>query len=155
MLFDYQAILITFHFFAGHAMGLNGCRQCTGTKIIIFNNPVSEDQAMEFFKTSLGNCATGDDYDAYRGVAEGCQLPCVRPVVGPRTTSCAQFGPVRCPKWTFTLKMWRYCGNGGSVTLNKSDHCSAGVCAISDNLRLVCTRSVRCLGDCNCAECGC
>lgn len=112
------------------------CRQCDGKYLVIFNSYVSEAQAREFIKTSLGGCATGNEYLLFNPGSNDC--------LG--TT---------CKDWFFDMKAWRYCGNGGSVTLKKDNHGIGGLMALKDYMGLTCTRSVECHGNCNCVQCGC
>lgn len=113
----------------------NGCRQCVGAKAITFKPYVTRDQAEQYVKASFGDCATGNDY-TYLGVnsvTDTCQ---------PGTN------PVECKTWMVGFNVWRYCGNGPSVILNKFDVCSDGWCVVSDKLKLECSKSVECDNKC-------
>lgn len=136
--------------------GKNSCRQCTGVMNYEFNNFISVDDALEFLKTSIGDCTTGQILDlttAHAGPAD-CQYRCRPGETGPQ---CLEPGATiaKCKYWYFNLTVYRYCGNGGSVKLEKGEHCAAGLCAIKESLTLTCTKSVGCVGNCNCAQCGC
>lgn len=132
--------------------GKNSCRQCVGSQSLLFNAYTHPIDALNLFESSLGSCATGKDYEVTSVVEDNCTEPCLDPVP---YRECRNRAPKVCKKYTFNLKVWRYCGNGGSVSLRKTNHCSAGVCSASDYLSLTCYQSVECRGDCNCAQCGC
>lgn len=135
-----KALTILIFFFLEQATSLKSCRQCSGAERITFNTYVSYDQSLAFFRTSLGGCATGNDYLVLVSYFSDCM---------------SHTGPPLCKYWVYVVKIWRYCGNGGRVSLDKGIHCSDNLCAIYDNLSLSCTKSVECRGECTCAQCGC
>lgn len=148
-------ILLAFlSIFASLVAANNSCRQCSGYQHITFNNKVTEQQALSFFRSSLGSCATGNDYYLEKVQSSNCYYPPATQYVGGKTDYTVYTAPT-CLDWTFTVKIWRYCGNGGKVTLRRTQNCISGVCASINNLELVCYKSVQCRGTCNCAECGC
>lgn len=121
---------------AGFTVGRNGCRQCGGKQSIYFTRAAAPLEAYAFFQSSLGRCATGNQYQVDVIVPDDCDS-------------------LLCKSYVFYLKIWRYCGNGGTVDLKRTDHCIAGLCAATDDLNLSCRNSVDCKGTCNCAQCGC
>lgn len=134
-----KVLVVLVSLFAGSLAGKNSCRQCVGNYNLQFPNYVSRAQATSFMKTSMGSCATGNDYNIVD--------------VGPG--DCAGGNKNLCRVWVFNLRVWRYCGNGGSVDLKKTNHGIGSLVASLDELSLTCTQSVECRGSCNCAECGC
>lgn len=155
MLNAFRTLCILIPFFAGLALCARSCRQCTGSQTISFDNYITGPQAEAFFKASIGNCATGADFEIQSTLSSVCQTSCAVKQVDPNRTICVTQGPQVCKVWTFDVKAWRYCGNGRSVKLNKGRHCIGSLCAASDNLDLNCVRSVHCRGDCDCNKCGC
>lgn len=125
-----------FSLLAACAFADNSCRQCSGQILMIFASYLSEAQATQFLKTSLGSCATGNDYVLLKPGSNDCMGN-------------------RCKDWFFSIVAWRYCGNGPKVVIKKDNHGIGDVLAYQDYMTLVCTKSVRCHGDCNCAQCGC
>lgn len=119
-----------------HAIAHNSCRQCNGLHKFLFTSYVTPDAAKSFLKASIGSCATGAELDIASYTTDVCQGDA-------------------CKYYYFTINVWRYCGNGGSVIIKRKSHCIAGVCNEGEYLGLTCTQSVVCHGDCNCAQCGC
>lgn len=155
MLNAFRTVCILIPFFAGLVLSGKSCRQCTGSQTLSFDNYISESQAVAFFKASIGNCATGGDFEIQSTLSSICEISCITEQVEPKTTFCVNRGPQVCKVWTFGVKAWRYCGNGRAVKLNKGKHCIGHLCAASDNLDLNCVQSVNCRGDCDCKKCGC
>lgn len=149
----FKALFILVAVFSSNVLGgHNSCRQCSGKQVMLFNNHITQDQATSFFRNSIGSCATGGQLNIDQVEADACQFDCLKW----NGSQCALHGgPMRCSKWVFWIKVWRYCGNGGAVNITNTQHCSAGVCTTSDTLSMTCNRSVECRGDCNCAQCGC
>lgn len=139
---------------AGFALSHNSCRLCAGDQRIIFDKFTFENEAVAFLKASLGNCATGADFEITRVRRQNCVDPCTTGVVK-TWTNCAAFGNFACKYYIFDVKIWRYCGNGGFVRLTKGGHCIGPRCATLDTLAISCTKSVECRGDCDCVACGC
>lgn len=140
---------------ATFGVGHNSCRQCSGLSTIVFEQQQDEDFARNFFNTNFELCATGKDYQYEITAVSGCDKECNVYTTDNNKTYCLTYFPRTCLKWTFSVKVWRYCGNGGAVNLRKGRHCSQGGCAVSDDLNLTCNRSVQCRGDCKCNLCGC
>lgn len=154
---NFHILLALLHISVGLAASHNSCRQCMGNQAITFKTRVSQDSATSFFKASLGSCATGNDYYVQLVEPSDCLIPCVVEAIdNNKRRYCQKFGEKVCLTYKFNIRVWRYCGNGGSVTLNKGAHCSIqGFCVASDSLSLSCNRSVQCRGDCTCSNCGC
>lgn len=129
-----HALKIIFAFlslYAGLASARYGCRQCKGEQTITFSKAVNKDQAIQFCRNSLGACATGNnEYDILKVAQQG-------------------------NTWTIGLRIWRYCGNGGSNFVDKGQHTINGITATSDTRDLDCFYSVNCHGTCHCNQCGC
>lgn len=104
------------------------CRQCHGPQTIIFVNAVTTAQATDFMKKSLGPCATDNDYTI---------------------TGITQTGL----KFVFDLKVWRYCGVGGSNFVNRGAHCIDKICTTADTRGLACTKTVECGMTYDCRSC--
>lgn len=121
------ALLIAFSIFCGLVSGR--CIQCQGKQVITFAGDVNSQQANDFFKSSLGDCATGDDYDILYVSTSG------------RT-------------WTWDLRIWRYCGIGKSYYVDKGPQCFNGVCSTADKRTLKCSKIVYCYSTCTPWECG-
>lgn len=111
-------------------VGLKGCRQCHGKQYITFTEPVSQYEATQFLRYSLGQCATGKNYNIVKATKDG-------------------------NTWTFDLQIWRYCGNGGSNYVDKGGSSFSGLTSVSDKRALICTKSVECGRECLCSLCGC
>lgn len=112
------------------------CRRCHGTFNVNLNLAVSKQDAVNYVVGTLGRCATNAEIDI--GV--------------PTTPGCSPGGA--CKVWSFPVTAWRYCGNGGLVSLDKTNQCNGGLCG-NTTLRMGCDKSVVCHSDCNCVECGC
>lgn len=121
------------------AVTRNGCRQCTGDHILNFKDFVNIGQVKTFVYATLGKCATGNNYEVKGWNSWDCQ-------VGDITS---------CRTWMINYQIWRYCGNGGKVFLDNGLRCIGDLCVLDDRLRLLCHKSVDCVGNCNCSECGC
>lgn len=154
MLILIRLVILTLPIFLGRALSGNSCRQCSGTHTLSFPNFVTEDNGLAFVEYSLGNCVTGYDYYVEKTEKRNCQTPCMS-ISGSPGHQCLQYAPLECKDWIFHLKIWRYCGNGGSVNLPKGHNCSPAVCADVDTLTLNCNKSVGCKGNCDCKKCGC
>lgn len=120
---------------------INGCRQCTGLKKMKFVDYLEHPEAVYLAVTSLKGCATGNVF-------------VFKNVQAIKTSGCT-FDGDSCKEWWFDMDIWRYCGNGKKVLLNKGYYCIANFCVETDNMELTCTKSVKCDGDCNCKDCGC
>lgn len=129
---------------AGLTAGKNGCRQCTGHKILTFKLFVSQDVATEFLGHTFDGCNTGGQWlisDTIPG--------------GDNPATCSSEGTFACREWKFKLQIWRYCGNGGGVQHTKGKFCIGPLCSLTDTLILTCTKSVECGTKCDCNKCGC
>lgn len=131
--------------FALLIFGKNGCRQCHGWQTISFTKGLNKEQATKFFRTSIEKCATGTQYEITLVSNDYC---------GSCSPSCLEEQKV-CLVWRFYLQVWRYCGNGYRAEVIKEGFCNNGFCAANDFLSLVCTKSVDCIGTCDCKVCGC
>lgn len=145
-----RIMIALIYIFAGRVTGKNDCRACLGYQRVYFDYYVSEEVASTFWKASTGPCMTGNDFNLLGTQTEECMQICTQKV-GDRCVKMEN----GCKSWNFNLKIWRYCGNGGSVKLTKGKHCAGGICADQDTLTLTCNPSVDCHGDCNCRQCGC
>lgn len=105
------------------------CRQCKGKQIIVFQKAMTEERATDFFRRSIYDCATGNDYSIDQIEQAG-------------------------NKWTFSITVWRYCGTGGSNYVSRGTYCPLGICALSDDRTLTCYKTVDCAGYCDKSECG-
>lgn len=126
--------------------GEDSCRQCQGTQSIAFDTYTSPAAAEQFFRFSIGYCATGEDYWIDLVEKKDCTI---------QYTKGSTLGSFVCLNYVFHIRVWRYCGNGGTVELPKFDHCQGKLCASTDNLNMKCHKSVHCRSDCNCDACGC
>lgn len=124
----------------GTAVARNGCRQCTGSIKLNFKNYVSLYELSTYLDGSLGRCATGKQYDRTLIAEYGCMT--------------ANY-EVICKNWNIGLKVWRYCGNGGKVSLRQDNVCVGNICVSLDQLELKCSKSVDCKETCDCDLCGC
>lgn len=140
------------NFLAAWAYCFPGCRQCTGTLNIVFTDYVDENLATAFFRSQFGDCATGGQYDIKKVDRSDCQPSCVHAKGYPPV---CHGDPGSCKLFTFTLKVWRYCGEKKSIALDKESHCFLGVCSLKNSLRLTCGMDVRCATFCQCSNCGC
>lgn len=141
MLHLYKAFFILLSLFTGHVVARNGCRQCNGYHRVTFVNYVDRDTAVSFFQKSIENCATGKQYTITQVFKDNCEDP------------ITERG--RCSVWSFTTRIWRYCGNGSSATLKKNGSCMNNVCVASESHTMECSHSVDCVGTCHCDQCGC
>lgn len=155
MLHELKSALILITVLVGLVAGRNGCRQCLGMQRVIFDHHISEQQATDFFRKSLGECATGNDYQITAVLSNWCQYPCLEQIKESNRTLCKTFGTTVCTTWGFQIKVWRFCGNGSRAIWSKGRHCIDGLCATNDDLGLSCTQSVECRGTCHCNLCGC
>lgn len=121
----------------GPVWGRNGCRQCVGFQRITFGDFTDVLTATAFFRSSLGGCATGNQYDLLASVGNSCS------------------SSNNCKNWEFKVEIWRYCGNGGNGSRAQGHHCIDKVCALYDTLSVSCTKSVDCNTKCYCDVCQC
>lgn len=131
MLHILRVVLAFLSLYAGVTSARYGCRQCKGIQTITFATAINKDQATLFMRSSLGECATGNNEYLILSVAQEGNT------------------------WTFGLKIWRYCGNGGSNYVDKGKHSIGGITATADERDLDCFYSVECHGTCHCDQCGC
>lgn len=122
-----KAMWIAVSLVAGFASA--SCIQCTGKQVMTFTRPVTDKEASAFFKNSIADCATGNQYNAL---------------------DVTQLGNT----WTVQLKIWRYCGHDASNYVNKGAHCFNNICTSADYRVLTCTKSVTCEGPCEYRYCG-
>lgn len=149
---DLTILYILLLLLAGLTTGKNSCRQCIGAQRITFETHISLDLATTFFKRSIGNCATGGELEIHRVEKYDCRAPCISEMPN---GDCGVSGPSICTEYNFKIRVWRYCGNGGSLVLNKGTHCIDNECARTDDLGLTCYLSVGCKGKCDCKNCKC
>lgn len=131
----------------------NGCRQCTGVQRITFKTGLLKSDALKFFNGSFLPCATGNNYQLDGVTGTDCELRCIDEYPGlvPR---CVLYG-LFCKVWSINMRVWRYCGNGGSVHLERGSHALKEITSETDTLSLTCTKSVQCQWNCHCDQCGC
>lgn len=123
-----KSVFVMLSIFAGLASAY--CRQCAGKQIITFTTDVSEKQARDFFRTSIAECVTGNDYWTL-GVSRNGRT------------------------WTTQVKVWRYCGVGKSNYVNKGAHCIGDVCASEDYRVLTCSKTANCADNEECSYSAC
>lgn len=159
MLAYFNALLILVLLFAGGVVSRNGCRQCTGRRFLRFDNFLTVEQATAAFKASIGQCATGNEFETLVIDQLDCQQPCLRWSKMPCECGppvCLQYTGIKtCKAWLFYVKAWRYCGNGSVVDFDKGRQCFGGQCVSHDKYALSCNQSVDCNGTCDCKQCGC
>lgn len=126
-------------FLAGIAKAKHSCRQCSGRHTIRFNTFVGHDAAAAFSANSLSNCATGKELNV-KGFLPGM---------------CKYQDTSSCLEWNFDYDVYRYCGNGGLVSLKKTEECFDKTCSVSEDITFTCVKSVRCATTCFCKMCGC
>lgn len=121
------------------------CRQCSGLLTVTFDDFAVRTLADEVFKSNLDGCATGNQYDILDVRSDGlCDT----------TTK-----PFACKKWVYSVKVWRYCGNGSNVLKGKAEprlsfRCrGGGLCSASSYLSMTCNPSVECRGSCAGLQC--
>lgn len=96
------------------------------------------DEITSYLQFTLGKCATGSQYV----------------ITGFTSSDCSYVdGQRACSQWTLDVKTWRYCGNGGRVSLNRKDICISFVCTDIEKLDLRCYKSVECVGTCEMDQC--
>lgn len=150
----FKAFLVVLFVFADLVLSKYGCRQCKGTAVLKLSQYESIGNVASFFAENFNRCATGNDYLFDRVDKTDCQPECMRSD-GPK---CIQKGdPTLCLTYTYSLTIWRYCGNGGSVSLKRPTLClidlKGGPCQYLIDVQ--CTKSVNCQGNCDCKFCGC
>lgn len=123
--------------FSHLVLARNGCRQCIGFQRITFPDFTDVLTATNFFRSSLGGCATGNQYDLLVSAGNDCD------------------SSGNCKNWEFKVQIWRYCSNGGDVSYPKGHHCIDKVCSLYDTLSLSCVKSVKCYSKCYCDQCAC
>lgn len=139
MLFT-QLFFIMLSVLAGSAVARNGCRQCRGQRTINFKNSVSIEDATAYLKFVLSDCATANEFD----------------ILGCSPSQCLdETMSALCKTYYFSLRIWRYCGNGGNIDFKQQNICHGNVCLNTDHLFMECTRSVDCRSKCTCSMCGC
>lgn len=138
MLSFFKIALVFISLYATVNAGAKSCRQCTGTQYIDFKTYVTLEDVAEYLDKSLGPCATGMEFGVtgYYNTASTC-LPNTQ----------------KCKSWHVGLNVWRYCGNGGTVSKSRPGFCNGGICAFNDNLNLKCTQSVECHSGCDLPNC--
>lgn len=109
------------------------CRQCVGSQIITFTGPTSEQDAVNFFQSSLGSCASPQEYST----------------LAPKKSGCTMAGKTEvCTTYEYDLRFWRYCGVGTSVNVNGGAHCFNNICSRTDVRTLTCNDQVKCIFVC-------
>lgn len=138
-------------FCVGQAFAANSCRACSGEYKVYFFDRILQDQATDFFKSVIPACATGNDYKINKTVAEDCKDSCL---VRDYQRCLSGRGKQVCNTYTFSIDVYRYCGNGGKVIRdNQSEVTALGFRSTRQVLQLGCYRSVQCGGDCDKATC--
>lgn len=152
-MFNVAQVVTLLALFSGEAVAKRGCRQCKGTHHAVFTGYAGESEALAFFRNSLGKCATGGDYEILDIVPKSCVDPCPESIR--REKNCVNRGTDMCMEYILYYTVWRFCGNGPSVFINRGNHCSAGLCSSTDILSLTCNLSVGCNEECDCKKCAC
>lgn len=138
MLFILKFAFVLISLLVGSVVARNGCRQCEGELSIRFKEYMTHEETEKYILTSLNSCATNNEFQitGYRNPFENCNM---------------ESNPLRCQLFTFNIKAWRYCNNGGTVSWSKNKVCIFGsnICAIAVDLNMKCTRSVECHGTCD------
>lgn len=150
-----ESMLVLVSLLVTLTLGKNGCRQCIGSQQIGFDYFNTRENALAFFRASLGNCATGSDYEIQSVEPSVCLRECASGSGGAQLSECTEYKDTKCRAWLFKVKVWRYCGNGPSVSLKKGKYCIGSKCVTGDTLELQCKNSVDCMAACNCKKCGC
>lgn len=115
----------------------NGCRLCSGTYSLYFDNGIDAAAARANLESKLGTCATGKQFLIKSATPLLCQ-------------------GINCKKWVFDMDIYRFCGNGKAALRARDKRCSRpNQCFYADDLNLHCTQSVGCAETCHCNECGC
>lgn len=141
-----QNIILVFATLINCTVARNGCRQCIGNSIVSFDRYISRDLFKYYLSGTLEPCITGKQYEVVLWTGSDCDVKnCKRP-------ECEM---PDCKTWKASYQMWRYCGNGSQVFLDKKNQCVGTLCASDDRLRLKCNKSVDCVGTCECRDCGC
>lgn len=135
-----RIVLVFLAIFAGSAEAYNGCRKCEGTLNLVFKSYTSLKDVETYVTSTLGQCATGKQYDLVKMTEANCIL------VGFEYS---------CKTWNFAVKAWRFCGNGSKAILKQNNVCIGNICTTQDQLDMHCIQSVACAGRCHCDTCGC
>lgn len=125
---------------AGNALARNGCRKCVGGQALNFQDFTTLDTVKAYLDGTLGNCATGGQYDITNIVPTVCDPKYKDPV---------------CKSWKLDLTVWRYCGNGPKVDFDRGKTSVGNIHGTWDKLELTCNPSVDCASKCYCSSCGC
>lgn len=133
--------------FIRRAVSRFSCRQCSGDVTVHFDGYVQPKDADDHFSKNFVPCQTGNAYQIKLTVRSDCQQDCLES----RKGVCIQKGnPQLCQTAKYSVHVWRYCFNGGSVTVDKHQDCTygeySGPCHYQVNF--VCTHSVKCKGSC-------
>lgn len=128
-----NTILLIISVFTANALAAKSCRQCSGTIGATFKDFALKDEATAWVKGRIGNCAGGDKIDilGYSNPLQDC--------------NAAQ----KCKSWKIDVKVWRYCGNGGTVDVYKTNQCVFKTCSVNDRLQMTCHPSVECKSLCD------
>lgn len=141
----FKSTILLAIFCAGSVIASKSCRQCHGELTVTFDGFATRALADEVFKSNLNGCATANQYD----------------ILGVRYDDLCNnsASPIACTKWIYTVKVWRYCGNGSNVLKSKvephlSFTCDDGKrCSASSYLSMTCNPSVECRGSCSNLQC--
>lgn len=136
----FRVVALIVSIFATLSVARKSCRQCFGSLEIHFGDYTTLDNVQTYVAGTFGMCATGRQY----GMTSYTFDECI-------TKNNAQ----ACKTWNLKYDAWRYCGNGGKVDYKRIGFCSGDVCADEDRLYMKCVKSVECVGDCKCSQCGC
>lgn len=136
IVFDMLALTILTSLFVSAAIAANSCRQCYGDLTIVYPAFVSLGTSNAYVKPVLAGCATGDEFDT-TAVRHG--------------NDCYDYATyTACKTWIYTLRVWRYCGNGAKAIKSRTKICDGGsFCASTSFLDLTCYKSVSCAGSCD------
>lgn len=129
--------IVLFSIFAASAIAAASCRLCSGTLTLTLNNFATQANVNNMVRYYMSGCATGLQYQ-------------ITGYSNPPQTCVQGSNPLKCKSWTVSLKAFRYCGNGGSVSKTFGHNaCDGGVCASSNLLTMSCNPSVACADTCD------
>lgn len=141
MLKSIRTVLLCALLLVSGTVARNSCRQCTGTYTMDFVEFRSYSDVQKYLQEVLGICATGRQFEITSTSVSDCFTG---------STSIAV-----CKTWILGVRVWRFCGNGPTVYLNRQNICSTLYCTSTEVLNLKCTKSVGCANRCNSKLCGC
>lgn len=135
-----KLFFLVFSIFASNVAAVGGCRQCSGTLTLNWNDYATQAQADQIVASHLAACATGKQY-VITGVSQ--QGPCA-----------SSQGKSGCMVWVYSLAVGRYCGSATNVSKVRSEpkykyFClTGGRCSVTSTLKMNCTPNIACAGTC-------